>query len=125
MNKSAVIVVRWVARVISVPVLLYCGFFLVANLIGINEPPSLPHNMRDFIGLTALIVSLAGLVVAWKWEVAGAAVTLVAVLIGIVINPIGLLSWLAAIPVDALLFLLCGWMSRTGRSSMAATSPIL
>jgi hypothetical protein len=117
MNKSAVIVVRWVARVISVPVLLYCGFFLVANLIGVNEAPSLPRNMSDFIGLTALVVSLAGLAVAWKWEVAGAAATLVVVLIGIVINPIGIVSLLALIPVDALLFLAAGWMSRTGRGA--------
>lgn len=114
MNKSAVTVVRWVARVISIPVLLYCGFFLVANFIGLNEPPSLPHNTRDFLGLTALVVSLAGLAVAWKWEFAGAAATLVAVVIGIVINPIGVFSLLALIPIDAVLFLLCGWMSIRG-----------
>jgi hypothetical protein len=118
MNKSTVTVVRWIARVLSVPILLYCGFFLVANLIGMNEPPSLPRNMSDFIGLTALVMSLAGLAAAWKWEIAGAVAALVAVLVGTVINPLGLLTLLALIPVDALLFLAAGWVSTAGAKAV-------
>jgi len=60
-----------------------------------------------------MVISLAGLGVAWKWELLGGAMTLGAVLIGAVVNWRAFVSLTALIPLAAILFLLSWWMSRT------------
>ena len=96
----------------SVLFLLFWGFFLRAHLIGEEGHPSRPLNTNDYIGLASIVVSLVGLAVAWKWELTGGAMTLVAVLIGAVVNwrVLGFPGTL--IPIAAVMFLSCWWMSR-------------
>ena len=65
------------------------------------------------MSLTTLVISLVGLAVAWKWELAGATMTLVAVVIGAVINWRVLVFPGTLIPLAACLFLICWWMNRT------------
>jgi hypothetical protein len=69
--------------------------------------------MHDRIGLTLMLAWLLGLALAWKWELAGAALTLAAILIqaffinGRVLEGLGLWP-----PITALLFVFCWWMGR-------------
>jgi hypothetical protein len=63
-----------------------------------------------------MAASLVGLVVAWKWEFAGAVLTFVAVLIGAVVNWRVLIFPGTLIPLTAGLFLLSWWMSRENHS---------
>jgi hypothetical protein len=60
-----------------------------------------------------MVISLVGLAVAWKWELTGATMTLVAVVIGAVINWRVLAFPITLIPLTACLFLLSWWMNRT------------
>lgn len=78
--------VRWVARIHSGVVVLFFGFFLVAHLIGEQGQASRPLVWADYVILATLAVSLVGLLLAWKWEFAGAAITLIAILACAVVN---------------------------------------
>ena len=114
MNRT-VTTIRWTARILSVLIILFWGFFIVAGFVGSirGEHSSGPLSLHDRIGLTLMFAWLLGLALAWKWELAGAALTLTAILIQAffinwrVLEGLGILP-----PFTALLFLLCWWMGR-------------
>jgi hypothetical protein len=103
---------RWGARLLSSLILLFWGWFLLAHLFGEAGQSSRPLTTPDYVGLTALLVSLVGLAVAWKDELVGGALTLAAVGIGAFINWRVLAFPATLIPVAAVGFLACWWMSR-------------
>ena len=105
--------VRLGARILCALILLFWSFFMVAHLVGDEGRSSRPLTTRDYISLTTMVISLAGLGVAWKWELIGGALTLVAVLIGALANWGSLAFPGALIPFAASLFLLCWRLSRT------------
>ncbi|HEX5082599.1 MAG TPA: hypothetical protein VFY40_11175 [Blastocatellia bacterium] len=105
---------RWSARILSALILLFWGFFIVAHLVDDEGRSSHSLTPSDYISLTAMLVSLAGLGVAWKWERIGAAVTLVAVSIGAIANWRSLYFPMSLIPLTACLFLLSGWIGGRG-----------
>jgi hypothetical protein len=78
---------------------------------------------RQVAEIDDMVVSLVGLAVALRWELTGAAMTLVAVLIGAVVNWKVLSFPANLIPIVAVLFLSCCWISRGRRDDKAATSP--
>jgi hypothetical protein len=103
---SSVSLVRWGARILSGLIVLFFGFFLVAHLIGEQGQASRPLVWEDYVILAALVVSLVGLLLAWKWEFAGAAIALIAILVCAVVNWRILVSPGALIPISAVLYLL-------------------
>ena len=60
-----------------------------------------------------LVVSLLGLLLAWKWGLAGAAIALIAILVCAVVNWRILLFPGALIPINSVLYLLSWWICRT------------
>jgi hypothetical protein len=115
-------VVRWGARILSVAILLFWGWFLVAHLFGEASQPSRPLVVQDSAILASLVVSLVGLAVAWKWELAGGALTLAALSVCAVFNW-GVLAFPGIlIPVAAVMFLTSWWMSRATRNEPVARS---
>ncbi len=108
------IAVRRSARIISALILLFWSFFIVAHLVGEEGRSSRPLMTSDYVSLTAMVISLAGLAVAWKWENIGAAITLGAVLVGAILNWRSLVFPGSLTPLAAFLFLICWWMSRMG-----------
>ena len=117
---SFVMPVRWSARVLSALIVLFFGFFLIAHLIGDQGRPSRPLVWNDYVILTTLVVSLAGLMLAWKWELAGAAITLLAIAVCAAVNWRVLVFPGALIPITAFLFLLSWWMSRSSSQTCRA-----
>ena len=107
---TLVMPVRWSARVLSGLIALFYGFFLVAHLIGDAGRPSRPLNWNDYIILTTLVISLVGLLLAWKWEFIGAAITLFAILVCAAVNWRVLVFPGALIPITAALYLFSWWM---------------
>ncbi len=83
---SLVLPVRWGARVLSALIVVFFGFFLMAHLIGDQGQPSRPLMWNDYVILTSIVISLAGLLLAWKWELAGAAITLIAIAVCAAVN---------------------------------------
>ena len=103
---------RWSARLLSALLLLFWGYFIVANLVGEAERASRPLNINDYFMLTTMMLSLVGLGVAWKWELTGGLLTLGAVLLGALVNWRVLVFPGTLIPLTACLFLLSWWTSR-------------
>ena len=101
---------RWIARILSVLIILFWGVMIVGSF------SSRPLPMHDRMGLTLMFAWLLGLALAWRWELAGAALTLAAFLIEAffinwrVVAGFGMLP-----PITALLFLLCWWVGRQSR----------
>lgn len=108
---SLVMMARWSARVLSGLIVLFFGFFLVAHLFGDQGGPSRPLVWNDYVILVTLVLSLVGLLLAWKWELAGAAITLISIAICAAVNWKVLVFPGALIPLAALLYLLSWWLT--------------
>ena len=119
---TSMVLLRWSARVISGLTVLFFGFFLVAHLFGDADPPSRPLVWGDYVILVTLIISLVGLVLAWKWEFAGGAIALIAILICAAMNWRILASPGVLIPISAVLYLLSWWTMGPHRRSLEIVS---
>jgi hypothetical protein len=108
---------RWLARILTVLIILIWGFFVVAHLVGDEGRASRPLNTNDYILLGSMLVSLVGLAIAWKWELVGAVVTLAAFLVGAVVNWNLFASLFLLIPITAVLYLACWWLEPRQRST--------
>jgi len=109
---SAAPLVRWTARTLSALVLLFWGFFLVAHLLGGSAAAARDLTIHDYAILGSLCVSLAGLAVAWRWELAGGAVALAAIAVCAALNWRVLVFPGTLIPIAALLFWLAAWLRQ-------------
>lgn len=116
---SSVALVRWGARILSGLIVLFFGFFLVAHSIGDQGQASRPLVWGDYLILATLVVSLAGLLLAWKWEFAGAAIALIAILVCAVMNWRIMVSPGVLIPISSLLYLLSWRLCRASSFSLA------
>jgi hypothetical protein len=113
MNRI-VIFVRWIARILSVLILLFWGYFIVAHIFGDAAQSSRSLTPNDVAQFAMMLLWLLGLAVAWRWELVGAVAALTGALIGALLNPnaVGLI----VVPgVPALMFLFCWWRSRASR----------
>jgi len=117
---ALITVTRWTARVFTCLIVLFFGLFLVAHWIGDEGRPSRPLNSSDYVILTTLVVSLVGLLLAWKWERPGAAIALIAIMICAAVNWKVLIFPGTLIPFTALLYSVSWWMRR---SCTIVTSP--
>lgn len=95
----------WSARALSALIVLFFGFFLIAHVIGDQGQASRPLRWNDYVILTSLVTSLVGLLLAWKWEHIGGAITLIAIAVCAAVNWYVLVSPGALIPLTAILFL--------------------
>lgn len=108
----SLVLVRWSARILSGLIVLFFSFFLVAHLIGDQGHASRPLAWSDYVILATLVLALLGLLLAWKWELAGAAIALIAVLVCAVVNWRILVFPGTLIPINSVLYLLSWWISR-------------
>ncbi len=109
-SRSAVKVVRWVARVLgALLVLLFLFFFMAEEVF---SPRSEPFSTLINVQLVLVVIQIIGLVVAWKWELAGGLMTLAAAVPLGIINLRTLTTLWGLVPFVAILFLLCWWFSR-------------
>ncbi|HEX6284202.1 MAG TPA: hypothetical protein VFZ71_04980 [Pyrinomonadaceae bacterium] len=109
---SIVTLTRWTARVLTILIVLFFGFFLIGHLLGDQGRPSRPLNWNDYVILTSLIISLAGLLLAWKWERIGGAIALIAIVICAFANWQVLIFPGTLIPLTALLYTVSSFMRR-------------
>lgn len=116
---SSIAVLRWIARILGSLIVFFFGFFLIAHLIGDQGRASRPLVWNDYVILVTLVVSLVGLLLAWKWEFAGAALALIAILACAAVNWRILVSPGALIPISCLLYLLSWRLGRASDLSLA------
>jgi hypothetical protein len=103
---------RWTARILSGLILLFWGFFLVAHLLGDEGRPSRPLTAADYAIVASVAAALVGLGMSWRWELAGAVTTLLAIAVCAALNWKVLIFPGTLIPVAALLFLTAWWIGR-------------
>jgi len=85
---------------------------IVADVVGDGNSRSLPLTMNDYILFILMAIWLIGLVIAWKWEVAGATAVLVAFAANAILS-IDIFSFpMILVPITACLFLLSWWLRR-------------
>ncbi|MEJ2448130.1 MAG: hypothetical protein P8Y37_09360 [Anaerolineales bacterium] len=117
--------IRWIARIWSVPLVLYALVVLVgtaATWLGLGSPD--PYAVQDQLTTTEylppvlLSLSALGLALAWRWELPGSLISLVflaAALISLLFQvPLNGLTWATSTPywlclaalVPAVLFLI-------------------
>jgi len=101
--------IRWTARGVSLAILSFWGFFIVAHLVGSAEPSAPSLTAKDYLLLTLMGAWLTGLVVAWRYERAGGITALIACAATATANQ-HTLSWpFPVIPIAGALFLASGW----------------
>lgn len=109
---------RWVARLLALVALGLFVFFAVE--FGARILPSLSWGAQGIPLLIAVLVSLAGLLVAWRWELVGGIMTMAGVGATIALVCLGsggdmfLCAFLFTLPllVAGALFLGCCWRTR-------------
>ena len=107
---------RWGARLLSAGILLFWGWFLIAHLFSAEGLLTRPHVWQDPAALTALVAGLVGFALAWKWEVLGGVMALVAYVI------LGVVNWRALggpyilWPITAMMFLTSTWLGAAQRN---------
>ena len=120
MSPLASVIVRWLAR-------LSAGFFAcVFLLIMVREfmaPQSgPPTTFIDWAGIVLLFIAVAGMILAWKWDITGALISLAALVlhISLVRNRTYAVIWLAAIP--GVLYL-ADWLLRRSKTPARTSTP--
>lgn len=109
---------RWVARLLALVALGLFVFFAVE--FGARVFPILSWGPQGIPLLVAVLVSLAGLLVAWRWELVGSIMTVAGVAATVALVCLGsgtdmfFCAFLFTLPllVAAALFLGCCWRTR-------------
>lgn len=117
--STAARTVLWGARLLTVAILCFWGFFIVAHLVGDAGAGNRPLTLRDVASLGLMIASVLGLGAALRWERLGAVVSLVAVVMGAVLNWRVLLFPATLIPMTAVLFLFSSYLRPVQRPNPA------
>ena len=108
--------IRWAVRILSLLFVAGCLYIIIGeSLEGRDRPDNPPLTARALVELEIMVVSLLGLLLAWKWELAGGIVALAFYVLGGIINP-GLLR-LYPVAIAAILFLTCWSLGRLPRPS--------
>jgi hypothetical protein len=105
-------VIRWIARLISIVVILIWGFFLTADIIGGSQGGAQLLTKDDYIQFFMMAIWFVGLIVAWRKEFIGGIIILIAFAIQTFVNYRILLSIGFLIPLTGLLFLISWWLRK-------------
>jgi len=103
---------RIIARVLSA---IFVGFALVMfigeTMQSAKRASSAPMTSDTIIQLTLFGIGLLGLVLAWKWELIGGILSLLAFIALFIVNPSALVM-IFIFPANAILFIFVGYRSK-------------
>jgi hypothetical protein len=97
--------------------------FFVGDALAPPSSASVPLSTADIVQLVLAATELISLGLAWRWEVVGGSITLVAFLIHGIINPRTVFFPLLMIPITAILFLFCWGLARSLKTSESKEAP--
>lgn len=107
---------RWAPRVCTLLVAAAFLFLVTAELTNPHSSP--PTLFRDWAGIVLLVVSIAGMFVAWNWELAGALISLVSIIVFAVMVKLHRVDVMIALAAPGLLYLLsAGAAKRRGNDN--------
>lgn len=105
---------RWVVRGLSGLLILFSLFMFIGETFFPPESSnSEPLNANSIVQLALFGIVLLGLGLAWKWELRGAVLAIIAFLVLAIVNPgIGQFPFLFLFPGTAALFIFLWAISR-------------
>ena len=112
MKIKLITILRWILRVLSSIIILFFLFMFIGQTFSVEKPGE--HlSTNEIIQLSVNGIGLIGLGLAWKWELIGGIIALVAFIVLAIINPIVLKGPLLFIwPIIAILFIVLWAISR-------------
>lgn len=116
----AVVILRWLARLSA---LFFACVFLVTLVREFLAPQSgPPASFVEWTGVVLLLVAAAGMILAWKWGLTGALISLAALVlhISVVRSRTYAVIWFAAIP---LVLFVVDWVLHRLRPPARTTTP--
>jgi uncharacterized membrane protein YhdT len=113
-DSMMITLMRWLARLVGALMVVLFVVFFVGESLGGDAPGHL--TLGEWLEMAALLIMLAGALLAWRWEAVGGALSLGGGLAFNVVESLGggrvELVWFAvAFMVVGALFLLCGYHS--------------
>ncbi len=113
MKTTSINIQRTIARVMSVIIvtfslLMFIGEGIQSDKRGSGEP----LTMNATIGLTLAGIGLLGLALAWKWEMTGGLICVLAFLALFIVNTDSLLVPMLIFPANGLLFIAVAYQKR-------------
>jgi hypothetical protein len=119
LDQTTIVVMRWIARIVgALMAVLFVVFFVGESLGGDGWFSSGQLTLVEWLEVAALLVMSAGVLLAWRWEVVGGALSLGG---GLAFNVVESLGggqvepvWFAVVfVVVGVLFLVCSYSSAT------------
>ena len=96
----------WLTRVLSIIIIVGSILFYIAYQVFPEPGEGNPLTTKEVIGFCIVVIGFIGLLLAWKWEIAGAIISLIAYASLAVINPMILVpSPMYLWPGTAILFI--------------------
>ncbi len=112
--KASINIFRWILRVLSVIFIVFFLFMFIGETFFQDDSFSpKPMSTNSIIQILLIMIGLAGLALAWKWELTGGIIALAAYIVLAIVNPVVLQPTLLLIyPVVAILFIVLWAISR-------------
>lgn len=117
MNPTAITILRWIARIPGALMSLLFLFMVVGEAI--SPPPNHPNEpmtVDSMVQLSFTVVGILGLLLAWRWEIAGGVLALFAFVALGVVNPRTIPWPLLAFVIPSIIFVFTGWFGRPNRN---------
>jgi hypothetical protein len=115
---------RWLARIFSSMIFLFWGFLIIGHLVGEQGQSSHPLTSQDYLILASLIVALVGLAIAWRWELVGASISILGLVVCAFFNWKVVLFPGTLIPLTAVLFLSSSLLLSYSRNGLIQSDQI-
>jgi len=105
----------WITRVLSTIIIVGSLLFYLAYTLFPESGEGNPITTKEIIGVCIVVICFIGLLVAWKWEMPGAIISLISYAALAVMNPMILVpSPMYLWPATAVLFILLWKRKKNG-----------
>jgi hypothetical protein len=111
--------IRRIARILSIIVIAFTLFMAIAHIVA-PEPNTVDYPPIEILPPVIILLSIAGLAVAWRWEGLGGAINVGLFLVFYAVFwmirgepfPFGAVPLMMGAVVPGILFLACWWRER-------------
>jgi hypothetical protein len=112
-SKDTMKAPRTVARVFSAIIIAFALIMFVGEAIESKKKgTSEPMTIYVVTQLALFGISLLGLALAWKWEMFGGVISLIAIIIVFIVNQEALVGPMFIFPANAILFIVVAYQSK-------------
>jgi hypothetical protein len=117
MRHFGLAAITWAARILSLFVVGAFLFLLAGEFLDPHSGP--PTTFREWAGIVLFVGSVMSLLVAWKWELPGAVVSLVALITFVFVVRMRRFDIVVIAAIPGLLFLVDWFLRRGARHQVA------